>query len=168
MKELKIILFILFISALGCNPINTSDCVSEFVFTEDCPCADNMYRWHDQCRDKKTWELVFRGGSLTHECMNDFLVILPKVDRLEEIYLIKQSGYFTVTHIIRRTDDWIYSEVLGLCSDTSNLPAFQVGINYKEVLDGSATIHGKVNWWHEEFQTYADTEEDITFVRYGE
>lgn len=111
MKRIKLILFLIAFFAFGCHPANTPHCEYDIIYTDECPCASNMSRWYDMCRYKNTEEFGFRGGGHFHDCMDDYPVIIPKRDKTDEFILLQKNGLMRVTHVIRRTEEWIYSEV---------------------------------------------------------
>ncbi|MCB9310153.1 MAG: hypothetical protein H6567_08860 [Lewinellaceae bacterium] len=167
MNPLKYLVVFCFVGFFSCDPPIVKNCPYDGIYTEECPCNDNMYRWQSYCYPKYENEIIFIGESSKHECLKEFLVNHNKFYPMSQFTLTKYSGGIPIAvNFYKKDDDGIFTQLLeGECKDNS-LPAFQIKYLTQDINDKTETIKAKIYWWNIENGTYYDDEEDIELKKF--
>jgi len=166
MKAFKITFIIGLYFILSCNPPHFKDCPEVGIYSEECPCASNMYRWNSYCHFKNDGDLLFRGKSAEQSCLGEFQLIFSKVNPMDGFIFMKMDGFITLVNIVLTDDIGIYSESLSAVCKEINYPIFQLRLLTKDISEKTETIKGYLYWWNHENQSYHDTEEKIELKRF--
>lgn len=166
MKTIQYIAILCLCFITGCDEPTFPNCPSDGIYSEECPCKSNMYRWHDLCFFKYDNELLFRGKSQKQTCMEEFQLTFNKFSPMVGFSLMKINGYETFVDVVQRDNLGIYSIILDGVCELTNLPSFQLRLLTKDINDKTETIKGYIYWWNHENQSFHDTEEEIELLRF--
>jgi hypothetical protein len=157
-------LLALFAFILSCTGSEISKCYDYANYTEECPCASNMFRWKTSCLFKNGNEVYYSVSSQEHECLDSVLLIFNKSHFQHSFTLFKNKGYLPIL-IDKKDETNLYSELMGGTCINSSLPAFQIKFTKQSLLEESDEVKGVIYWWTNETSTYYDISEEVVFKR---
>lgn len=167
MNSLKFLIVFCFVGFISCEPPIVKNCPNDGIYTEECPCNDNMYRWQSNCYPKYENDIIFKGGSSKHECLKEFIVNHNKFHPMNDFTLTTYyGGSPSLIHFSKKDEEGIYSELLEVVCYPNGLPAFQIKYLTQDINVKTETIKAKIYWWNIENGTSYDDEEDIELEKF--